>query len=112
MNEIPMEVSIQPAVNGYIVRVGCKVIVIQDTDVLLRELKNYFAFPAETYSDWQARFPRWFPEAQLQPSRECYDSPRVNAPPLRGFEYAAAQARCVAPKEQIPDEGLIERSRV
>lgn len=42
------DIIIQPAVNGWIVRVGCQTVVFKDLDAMLMELGNYINNPKAT----------------------------------------------------------------
>lgn len=44
----PRSISITPALNGWIVQVGCKILVFNDINVLTAELNNYYANPQQT----------------------------------------------------------------
>lgn len=44
---IPRQITIHPALNGYVVTVGCQNLVFEKTETLLSELKDYLADPGK-----------------------------------------------------------------
>lgn len=47
------EINIRFLSRGCIVRVGCKEVPFEDTDVAFAEIKNYFMRPFETQEKWR-----------------------------------------------------------
>ena len=52
----PRSVQIEPVDNGYVVRVGCKVLVFAELNALLVELENYLKDPVATEKAFMARY--------------------------------------------------------
>ncbi len=44
----PRPISITPALNGWIVQIGCKTLVFNNLQQLLDEMRNYYTNPKET----------------------------------------------------------------
>ena len=47
------DVTIKPALNGYVVRVGCQRLVFTDIETVLTELRTYLQKPEETEENYK-----------------------------------------------------------
>ena len=63
------EVKINKVMNGFVVVVGCQILVFQEKDELLRELGRYLADPEAVEKEYLVRFGRKF-DAPCTPTQE------------------------------------------
>lgn len=103
---IPRKITIEPALNGYLVKVGCQTLVYNSNTDLARDLANYLADPKNTEELFSVRaLHKELLNGPCTPDKQCL-AQREPEPVPRHDRIADELRAAVRCKPAPPVEGL------